>query len=342
MSASALPPRRPSRVNRVLLLLPVLPVLWGVAYVNVSELIDHRRFPQVGTSFDVGGRKLNIFCNGSGTPTVVFESGFDWPGYSWAGIQTEIAKSTRACWYDRAGNGWSDPGPGRRYSDSVANDLHRLLASAQVAAPYILVGHSLGGFHVREFNALYPGEVVGLVLIDPSNEDMAARIPQMPRGGGPNAPPIVVHIVDAVARQTGLWRWFMRDQGPKPDSVALRDWKIMTSLRRQRKMIIAASHEAPERGSADVVRKAGGLDSVPLAVIVQARPIVVHDSVNLLPAWISLNQDFARRSRRGWLIVAEGAGHFVQFDRPGLVVDVIRDMIDTVRPPITSGIGWHR
>src|SRR5690349_11140042 len=202
--------RKPRRLRRLLLLVPILLVGWGIAYVNVGEWLDHRRYPQVGQSFDVGGRTLNLFCSGSGAPTVVFESGFGQPGYSWLLVQRRVAATNRACWYDRAGNGWSDEATGKRYSVSVAIDLHRLLTAAHVPPPYVLVGHSLGGFHVRVFHAMYPREVAGLVLVDPSNEDIS-RIPEMPHGGGPNAPPIVVHIVDAVVRQTGLWRWFMRD-----------------------------------------------------------------------------------------------------------------------------------
>jgi pimeloyl-ACP methyl ester carboxylesterase len=314
---------------RVAKLTPLVVMLFGVAYVNVGELVDSWRFPQVGKSIDVGGRTLNLFCSGSGSPTVVFESGFGQPGYSWRLVQPRVAATNRACWYDRAGNGWSDEAGGKRYSDSVAVDLHRLLRAARVPPPYVLVGHSLGGFHLRVFHAMYPREVVGLVFVDPSNEDIG-KIPAMPRGGGPNAPPIIVHIVDAIVRQSGLWRWFMRDQGPKPDSLSPHDWAVISSLRRQRKMLRAESREAPERGSAAIARRADALDSVPLVVLTRGKPFPMPDTAAgsyLLRAWIDLSADLAHRSSRGTHIVVPGAGHFIQYSAPQVVVDAIRQVI---------------
>jgi len=152
----------------------------------------------------------------------------------------------------------------------------------------------------------------------------------MPHGGGPNAPPIVVHIVDAVVRQTGLWRWFMRDQGPKPDSLAPRDWDVISSLRRQRKMIRAGSQEAPERGSAAIARKADALDSVPLVVLTRGRTFSTTDTTNgnrLLRAWIDLSAELAHRSRHGSQVVVPGAGHFIQYSAPQAVVDAIHQVI---------------
>ena len=90
----------------------------GVIYERASEQRDAKRFPQVGRSVDIGGRSLNIFCSGEGGPTVVFESEAGFPGYEWVFIQRETAKFARACWYDRAGYGWSDPGPFPHHSDS--------------------------------------------------------------------------------------------------------------------------------------------------------------------------------------------------------------------------------
>jgi pimeloyl-ACP methyl ester carboxylesterase len=325
--------RRRSWIARSVSVIPILVVVWGVAYVRVAEWMDRRRFPQVGQSVRIGERALNLYCSGSGTPTVIFESGFGQPGYTWQAVQPKVAESNRACWYDRAGNGWSGPASGPRWSDSVATDLHRLLAAARVFPPYILVGHSLGGFHVRVFNARFPQEVVGLVLIDPSNEDIGKRITDMPHGGPPPwLPSAFVHTVDFVVMQTGLWRWFMRDPGPRPAVLTDRDWELIASLRRQRKMIEAESREAPEARSAEIARAAGHLDSVPLIVLTRGKPFFFPDTARgnrLLEQWIELSGELAHRSSRGKQVIVRDADHFIQYDAPDAVVAAIREVATT-------------
>src|SRR5438046_5773516 len=90
--------------------------LTGAMHEQVAERRDRERLPQIGRSVDIGGRSLNIFCSGEGSPAVILESGAGDPGDAWSEIQPEIAKFTEACWFDRAGEGWSDPGPFPRTS----------------------------------------------------------------------------------------------------------------------------------------------------------------------------------------------------------------------------------
>jgi pimeloyl-ACP methyl ester carboxylesterase len=306
----------------------------GAVYVRASEWLDHRRFAQVGRSVDIGGRSLNIYCSGTGSPTVVFESGYGFPGYNWILVQPQVAKFTQACWYDRAGNGWSDPAPGPRFSDSVASDLHALLRAADVAGPHVLVGHSIGAFHVRVFNSFYPKDVAAIVLVDPSNEDVAARIPDMPRARPPSIPPAVVHAVDETLRQLGVWRLLTRDLGPRPAPVSASDWEVISSLRRSMKAQRAAAQEAPEAGSAAIARGAAGLDSVPLIVLTRGLRFPFPDTAygnRLLTQWIALSGDLARRSVFGKQVVVAGSGHFVQLNRPGAVIAAIREQVERVR-----------
>src|SRR3989442_1698136 len=83
--------------------------LFGFAYEQLGRSLERKRLPpQVGRSIDVGGRTLNIYCSGEGSPAVVFESGGNDPGYDWVLVQPKVARFTRTCWYDRAGVGWSD------------------------------------------------------------------------------------------------------------------------------------------------------------------------------------------------------------------------------------------
>jgi formylglycine-generating enzyme required for sulfatase activity len=130
-------------------------------------------YTRPGTLLDGGdGARVSVYCLGSGSPTVVFESGFsDWAP-AWAVVQPRIAEFTRACSYDRAGSGFSDPGPVPRTTERIATELHTALRSGGIAGPYILVGAAFGGDHVRAFADLFPQDVVGLVLIDADASDV--------------------------------------------------------------------------------------------------------------------------------------------------------------------------
>jgi pimeloyl-ACP methyl ester carboxylesterase len=124
---------------------------------------------------DVNGHRLRVLISGEGNPTVVFEAGGGGadggPLEAWEKVQPAVSKFTRTFSYDRAGIGLSAPGPAPRDARQIARELHVALANAQVAPPYILVGHSLGGPFIRVFAGLYPGEVSGMVLIDPTQEE---------------------------------------------------------------------------------------------------------------------------------------------------------------------------
>jgi pimeloyl-ACP methyl ester carboxylesterase len=117
------------------------------------------------------GARLNLYCAGSGSPTVVFDAGHqDWSP-AWAVIQPEVAKWTRACSFDRPGYGFSPAGPMPRTSERIATELHDALHALHVSGPYVLVGHAFGATDMRTFADRFPGEVKGLVLIDPDPTD---------------------------------------------------------------------------------------------------------------------------------------------------------------------------
>jgi pimeloyl-ACP methyl ester carboxylesterase len=128
-----------------------------------------------GQLVDAGGFRLNLYCMGSGSPSVIFDSGWgDWAP-AWSKVQPEVARWTRACSYDRAGTGFSEPGPTPRTSVRIANELHTALHRAGIGGPYILVGSAFGGDNVRTFADLYMDETAGLVLDDADPDDLEPR-----------------------------------------------------------------------------------------------------------------------------------------------------------------------
>jgi len=120
-------------------------------------------------------RRLNFRCLGRGSPTVILESGFGATSQAWEAVQPRIAAETRVCAYDRAGYGFSDPGPAPRDGAAIARDLDNGLKAAGIAGPYVVVGHSAGGLYARLFAARRPKEVVGLVFVDSSVEHQTER-----------------------------------------------------------------------------------------------------------------------------------------------------------------------
>src|SRR5271169_1244144 len=163
------------------LIFAVIAVLISTVAVSGQQVASSGSAPadivyaQPGQLVDAGGFRLNLYCMGSGSPTVVFDSGWgDWAPV-WSKVQPEVAKWTRACSFDRAGYGFSDLGPMPHTSVRIAGELHTALHHAGIAGPYILVGSAFGGDNVRVFADLYTSEVTGLVLIDADPTDVEPK-----------------------------------------------------------------------------------------------------------------------------------------------------------------------
>ena len=126
---------------------------------------------------DVGGYRLFLHCEGTGSPEVVFENGFGGIESDWENVRSNSDTLGRTCSYDRAGTGSSDATPSGRVSagDSV-HDLATMLTRAGEKPPYVLVGWSWGGLIDRVFQRQYPNRVAGLVLV----EAVGGRLPGDP------------------------------------------------------------------------------------------------------------------------------------------------------------------
>jgi pimeloyl-ACP methyl ester carboxylesterase len=182
--------------------------LVGAIYESAAEAADVRAYPPPGQLVDVGGYRLHINCTGTGSPTVVIESGWGDMSAAWGWVQPEVAKTTRICTYDRAGMGWSEPSPEPRVAREYAKELHTLLANANERGPYVLVGHSMGGFTVLVYAHDYPTDVSGLVFVDSQDlpaSDGAAPMPA-PKPSENSMPSLLARIglVRLLAAPLGL------------------------------------------------------------------------------------------------------------------------------------------
>ncbi len=172
---------------------PSIAAVLSIAYAVVpatagarsSAVIDDPAYAHAQRMVDIDqGRRLNLHCIGEGTPSVVFDAGLANWSQIWGLVQPVVARSTRACAYDRAGLGFSDAATRPGTSANIADDLHRLLHAAGIEPPYVLVGHSYGGMNVRLYADLYRNEVAGLVLDDPSHEEHRLRVIAANPGAG--------------------------------------------------------------------------------------------------------------------------------------------------------------
>ena len=163
---------------QVILGIVVALLVIGFVYQTLATQRDQRRFPPPGQLVDVGGYRLHVKVLGDAisAPTVILDAGMISFSSNWAWVQPELAKVTRVVAFDRAGLGWSDPGPKPRDAGHSAQELHAALTTLGITGPYVLAGHSYGGLTIRAFAALYPDEVVGMVLVDASHPDQWVRM----------------------------------------------------------------------------------------------------------------------------------------------------------------------
>jgi pimeloyl-ACP methyl ester carboxylesterase len=151
----------------------------GAIYQAIATKIDQRTYPPPGEMVNVGTHSLHINCVGEGSPTVILEAANLGMSAHWVRVQQQLAQTTRVCAYDRAGLGWSEPGPEPRDAKQVSSELHTLLeGAASTERPYVLVGHSYGGLYARMYAARYSEEVAGVVLVDSSHPEQFTRSPE--------------------------------------------------------------------------------------------------------------------------------------------------------------------
>jgi len=305
----------------------VLLAILGVSYQAVETLEDARRFPPRGKLVDVGGFKLNLNCTGRGSPTVILESGLGVLAIEWQLVQPEIAKFTRVCSYDRAGYGWSDAGPMPRTSEQIANELHTLMQNAGEKQPYVLVGHSAGGLDVRVYNGQFPNDVVGMVLVDATEEDQLNIMP-------PNMRKVSDEEVKKFNRNTNFKILLIRF-GLSRITSNRRDEETVLDL--QPKFIESMKSELnsfEENGRE--VRAAGTLANKPLIVLTAGKERVPsqyskRDFDEYYKIWVDdLQMREARLSSRGERIIVPDSGHMIPLERPDSVVNAVRKICEAV------------
>ena len=296
--------------------------------------------PPPGRLIDAGGHRLHLLAAGDGSPTVVFEAGGASWSLDWHIVQTEVAKFTGTCSYDRAGFGWSDPGPRPRTSEQITTELHTALAAAGIKKPYVLVGASFGGHTVRLYARHYPDEVVGAILLDARHEALNARMPPAWRQAE-LAGARMYRFMYAAAR-IGLLNLLGKLAGEQVAPPVVRKLPpeiqpVYLAVGFQPKYFESNLDELDAVAESDrQLSAAGGLGSLPLTVIRHGIPdlfarMPAEQAQQAEQVWRELQAELVRLSSNGRLLVAEHSGHAIQVDQPDLVVEAIRQMVAAAR-----------
>jgi pimeloyl-ACP methyl ester carboxylesterase len=297
----------------------------GITYQQVSLARDRRAYLMPGELVDVGGYKMHIDCTGSGSPAVILDSGLGDSYVSWRKVQPEIAQFARVCSYDRAGLGYSDFRLRHRTSKDIAEELQALLRNAQVQAPYVLVGHSMGGYDVRVYASLYPNEVAGMVLVDASHPEQQKRFPQAINDL--NASDLRQQEFLAAIMPFGIPRLLGFCGGDSEIRAAeCNFYSALESVEELREFPKSAVQAAGTRSLGDL----------PLAVL-SSDPNMPHPEIPedldkpTSDAWQQMQEELAHLSTRGTRVVAKNSGHYIQLDRSDLVVNAIRSVVNEAR-----------
>jgi len=303
-------------LGRIMISIMVLS-LPGYIYEPMAEAADAKAYPPPGQMVDVGGYRLHINCTGEGSPTVVVESGWGDFSATWARVQPEIAKTTRICTYDRAGMGWSEPSPEPRTAQEFAKELHILLEKANEPGPYVLVGHSMGGYTVRVYAYDYPEEVAGLVFVDPQNlstEDATIFNPA-PKPGKNSLPALMARI--GLVRLLAVPLGAVEDL-PEGDKQA---YTASVVTVRSVQTFLDEGMGMSEGGAQ--ARAVTTLGALPLIVLSRGKDMDAESAASQA-RYLQLSTDSQH-------LIADQSGHHIMIEQPEAAVAAIMKMVEMVR-----------
>ena len=323
-----------ARLAIVIALGLILCVTAGAVYNAVANLYLQHRYPAPGKLFVVNGSKMHLYCTGSGSPTVVLDSGLGDDWLVWQKVQPELSKITHVCSYDRAGLGWSDPQHGPRGALTISEQLHSLLQQARVPGPLLLIGHSAGGLYARAFAGKYPAEVTGIVFVDASSPEAFHALPSRQERD----------MLRQARHQKAFWLWLNEVTGWQRLSGNC-DRLTRKGLEEYANFAKAEACRPPFvnswlgewddfESSADDVAKLSCCGTLPILVISRDPNIgqLDTDAQRLHnPTWASVQESLKNLSTRSRRIIARNSGHYVLIDRPEVITRNVQHLIQELR-----------
>lgn len=261
-----------------------------------------------GELIDIGGYGLHLYCEGQGRPVVFIDTGWGDTAEGWQLLQGEVAQETRVCVYERAGYGWSEPGPDPRTSQQIVDELAQLLDRAEVEMPVVLVGHSFGGINVQLFACQHADQIVGLVLLDPS---------PLPFILG-EAFPELQYMAEEITQNLLQLAEAARHSSDAEEAARASYYQTL-----------ASEHEMMFSESAKQIQGSKIPEHIPITVVAAGRPNPALGDVAepFQQFWIEENRALAARSEKGTFVLVEESGHHLYVDAPTRVMEAILDMV---------------
>jgi pimeloyl-ACP methyl ester carboxylesterase len=302
-------------------------LLIGFIYEQVSEFIDKKTLKEPGQMIQVGDHKMHLYCTGenkNSNPTVILEAGGGNIFATWSLIQPELSKQTKVCSYDRSGYGFSEGTQDNRTNEDIAKELETLLANADVPGPYILVGHSIGGYYTRVFAKNNLKNTTALVFIDSSHEEQAVKY-----GYDPNSMTIIEKAMEQLiygSIRFGVARVVMTINpkllGMPKDSLKYNRGLLLSQTFVQKNKIKDDMITSME--SANQVASARNFSNVPIRVLTGD-----HEKIDpeTWPEWLAWQKDLATLSSNGSQTVVNGSGHYIHVDEPEVVINTIKEFL---------------
>lgn len=285
----------------------------------VSETIN---FDPPGQLVEVNGRNMHIHCVGNKSPSIILDSGAGGFSLEWRNIQHFLVKHARVCAYDRAGYGWSDMGSLPRTTKRIAHELHALLENAEIPEPYIIVGHSFGGFTAQYFARRFSDEITGIVLIDSSHEEQVYRLPE-------NGKDVVRRSLHQDRSHT-VTKPVLHEHYPKEAAAVaqqlMRRWSSMLTWREE-----MANYALSSRELRDLYHKP--ILEIPIAVVSRGKRVWPDTPYGdaMEATWKELQDELNYISNNSLHIIAQDSGHVIHLDEPELVVQAIYEVLEIAR-----------
>lgn len=267
--------------------------------------------PAPGERFDLGGYQVHIYCQGEGSPTVIVDAGLGDDSTDWLPVQSGVSANSRICVFDRPGYGWSDFGPQPRNSMRIAFELETLLARAEIKPPYIMVGHSFGGYNIRVFTANHPEQVQGMVLVDASHEDQYERFQ--------------ISLPQNYNRRSNI---LILPKTPGGEAHMNKPQVL-----RERAFHAARAEISSLSDSARQVQQHRKLPNIPLVIVSRGKPEWFGDLSQQTreKTWTDLQQELYLLSTKSQHVFANESGHDIPQYQPQIIIDAINNVIEQSR-----------
>jgi len=318
------------------LAVPLLALVAVYAHHRLASARERRRFPPPGRIVDVAGRRVHVHSIGRGSPTVVLDSALAGTSLSWRGVQERIASGTRVVSYDRLGFGWSSATSEPRTAARMTDELRSLLTAEEVPGPYVLVGHSFGGWLAQLFASRYPDDVAGLVLVDAPHPREWAEPNDYRRARARSGAKLARRA--AVLGHMGLMRallWLLSQRRPRgpADKGSVRELlertpaEIRGPLRSfwvQGRTLdaLASQIEHASESASTVLQSLRPMGDMPLIALTAASPS---------PERLAEQAEIVSFSTSGKNVVAETSGHWIPLDEPELIVAAVAEVLELAK-----------